>query len=88
MRVALDAEGNEVSVDTEVQQLILYSCFVVTAAFVGSMDQESSQQLHMWFSEQFSLQNLLCSLSRVLFLLWCNKYGAKRCPENHIPFDF
>ena len=26
---------------------------VVTAIFVGSMDRESSQQLHMWFSEHF-----------------------------------
>ena len=56
--------------------------------FVGSMDRESSQQLQMWFSEHFSRQNLLRSLSSLLFLLQWNKNGAKKCLKNHIPFDF
>ena len=42
----------------------------------------------VWFSEHFSCQNLLRSLSRLLFLLRWNKYGAKKCLKNHIPFDF
>ena len=42
----------------------------------------------MWFSEHFSRQNLLGSLSSLLFLLRWNKNGAKKCLENHIPFDF
>ena len=36
------------------------------------------------FLNIFSLQNLLRSLS---CLRW-NKYSAKKCPKNHIPFDF
>ena len=40
------------------------------------------------FLNIFSRQNLLPSLSRLLFLLWRNKYGAKKCLKNHIPFDF
>ena len=40
------------------------------------------------FLNIFSRQNLLCSLSRLLFLLPWNKYGAKKCLKNHIPFDF
>ena len=35
-----------------------------------------------------SRQNLLRSLSRQLFLLRWNKYGAKKCLKNHIPFNF
>ena len=42
----------------------------------------------MWFSEHFSRQSLLRSLSRLLFLVQWNKYGAKKCKKNHIPFDF
>ena len=30
--------------------------------FVGSMDQESSQQLQMWFSDHFSRPNFLSCL--------------------------
>ena len=33
--------------------------------FVGSMDQESSQQLRTWFSEHFLLHNLLRSIVSV-----------------------
>ena len=42
----------------------------------------------MFFSEHFSRQNLLRSLSSLLFLLRWNKNGAKECLKNHIPFDF
>ena len=63
--------------------------FLLIHIFVfNSTDWASSQQLQMWFSEHFSRQNLLCSLSRLLFLLRWNKYGAKKCLKNHIPFDF
>ena len=40
------------------------------------------------FMNIFSRQNLLRSLSRPLFLLRWNKYGAKRCLKKHITFDF
>ena len=40
------------------------------------------------FLNIFSRQNVLRSLSRLLFLLRWNKNGAKRCLKNHIPFDF
>ena len=40
------------------------------------------------FLNIFSRQNLLRSLSRLLFLLLWNKYGAKKCLKNHIPFGF
>ena len=56
--------------------------------FVGSTDQESSQQLRTWFSEHFSRQNLLRSLSLVLFLLQCYKYGAKKCPKTTFDSTF
>ena len=55
---------------------------------VGSTDRGSSQQLQMWSFKHFSRQNLLRSLSRLLFLLRWNRYGAKKCLQNHIPFDF
>ena len=46
------------------------------------MDRESSQQLQMWFSEHFSRQNLLHSLSRLLFpatveQIWREKMSEK-----------
>ena len=59
-----------------------------TITCVASKDRASSHQLEMWFSEHFSRQNFLRSLSCLLFLLWWNKYGAKKCLKNHIPFDF
>ena len=40
------------------------------------------------FLNIFSRQNLLRRLSRLLFLLRWNKYGARKCLKNHIPFDF
>ena len=40
------------------------------------------------FLNIFSRQNLLRSLSLLLFLLWWSKYGAKKRLKNHIPFDF
>ena len=40
------------------------------------------------FLNILSPQNLLRSLSRLFFLLRWNKYGAKKCLKNHIPFDF
>ena len=40
------------------------------------------------FLNIFSRQNLLRSLSRLLFLLRWNKHGAEKCLKNHIPFDF
>ena len=40
------------------------------------------------FVNIFSRQNVLCSLSLILFLLQPYKYGAKKCPKNHIRFDF
>ena len=46
---------------------------------VGTMDRESSQQLQIGFSEHFSCQNLLRRLSRLLFVLQWNKYGAEKC---------
>ena len=40
------------------------------------------------FLNIFSPENLLRRLSLVLFLLQRYKYGAKKCPENHVRFDF
>ena len=39
------------------------------------------------FLNIFSRQNLLRSLSRLLFLLRWNKYGEKKCLKNHIRFE-
>ena len=40
------------------------------------------------FLNIFSRQNLLRCLSRLLFLLRWNNYGAKKMSENHISFEF
>ena len=40
------------------------------------------------FLNIFSSQNVLRVLSRLLFQLRWNKYGAKKCLKDHIPFDF
>ena len=40
------------------------------------------------FLNILSLQNVLLSLSVVLFLLQRYKYGTKKCPRNHFRFDF
>ena len=40
------------------------------------------------FLNIFSRQTLLRRLSRLLFLLRWNKYRAKKCLRNHIPFNF
>ena len=57
-------------------------------SIVGSKDQHHLSSFKCGFRNIFSRQNLLRSLSRLLFLLWWHKYGAKKCLENHIPFDF
>ena len=49
--------------------------------FVGSMYQESSQQLRTWFSEHFSLQNLLRSLALILFLLQRSMSATDMAPK-------
>ena len=63
----------------------LFRCYVA-----GSTDQESSQQLRTWFSEHFFAPKLVAwfALSLVRFLLQRYKYGAKKCPKNHVRFDF
>ena len=40
------------------------------------------------FQNIFSRYNLSRSLSLLLFLLWRNGQDAKKCPKNHIRFDF
>ena len=40
------------------------------------------------FLNFFSRQNLLRSLLLVLFLLQRYNYGSKKCPENHVRFNF
>ena len=40
------------------------------------------------FLNIFSRQNSLRGFSLVLFLLQRYKYGAKKCPKNHVRFDF
>ena len=40
------------------------------------------------FLNNFSRQNLLRNLSLALFLLQRCKYGAKKCPKNHVRVDF
>ena len=64
----------------------------------GENDSEIAELLVPWtenhlssfkcgFLNILSRQNLLRSLLRLLFLLRSNKNGAKKCLENHIPFD-
>ena len=55
---------------------------------VGSTDQAPLSSFKCGFLNIFSRQNMLRNLSRLLDLLRWNKYGAKKCLKNHIPFDF
>ena len=55
---------------------------------VGSMYQELFQQLQIWFSEHFSRQNVLCSLSLVLFLFQRCKLWRRKMSKHHVQFDF
>ena len=55
---------------------------------VGSMDRESSQQLKMWFSEHFFAPKLAGLFVTPIVSATSNKFGAKKCLKNHIPFDF
>ena len=56
--------------------------------FVGSMDQESSQQLQMWFSEHFFAPKLAGLIVTPIVSATVEKNGPKKCLKNHIPFDF
>ena len=55
---------------------------------VDSIDQESSQQLKMWFSEHFFAPKLAGLFVTPIVSATSNKFGAKKCLKNHIPFDF
>ena len=68
--------------------LKIKSCRVRTDYVVGSMDQESSQQLEMWFSEHFFAPKLVGLFVTPIVSSTSNKYGAKKCLKNHILFDF
>ena len=52
----------------------------------GSRIISAASNLVFWTN--FSRQNLLRSLSLVSFVLQHYKYGAKKCPKNHIRFHF
>ena len=52
------------------------------------MDQESSQQLKMWFSEHFFAPKLAGLFVTPIVSATSNKFGAKKCLKDHIPFDF
>ena len=60
----------------------------VESNFVGSMVQESSEQLKLWFSEHFFAPKLAGLFVTPIVSATSNKFGAKKCLKNHIPFDF
>ena len=55
--------------------------------FVGSMDQESSQQLQMWFSEHFSRQNNAGLFVTPMVSATVEQIWREKSLNNHIPFD-
>ena len=78
--------SSKLAISTDIQddpQSTMVDIISCQTQFVGSMDQESSQQFRTWFfNTVLRLLNLLHSLSLVLFLLRRNKYCAKICPKN------
>ena len=56
--------------------------------FVGSMDQESSQQLQMWFSEHFFAPKLAGLFVTPIVSSTVEQIWREKMSENHIPFDF
>ena len=58
-----------------------FYCFTDRFIFVGSRIKNDLSSFELDFLNIFSRQNLLRSLSLVLFLLQRHKYGAKKCPK-------
>ena len=71
-------------------QIWTYSCKDLATVFIGFIDRQSSQQLLNVVSWTFFSRKTCCivSLSRLLFLLRWNKYGAKKCLTKLNPFEF
>ena len=59
------------------------SCIIV-----GSMDQESSQQLQMWFSEHFFAPKLAGLIVTPIVSATVEQKWREKMSEKHIPFDF
>ena len=55
---------------------------------VGSIDQKSSQQLQMWFSEHFFMPKLARLFVTPIVSATVEQIWDKKCLKNHIPFDF
>ena len=67
-----------------------HGIFVYNLLHCWFHDRASSQQLQMWFSEHFFARKLaaLFVMPIVSATYTVDKYGAKKCLKNHIPFDF
>ena len=55
---------------------------------VGSIDQESSQQLQMWFSEHFFAPKLTGLIVTPIVSATVEQKWREKMSEKHIPFDF
>ena len=55
---------------------------------VGSIDQESSQQLEMWFSEHFFAPKLTGLIVTPIVSATVEQKWREKMSEKHIPFDF
>ena len=74
------------TIETNISKKIAM-CSTKTALLVSRIKNRLSS-FELGFLNIFLHQNVLRSLSLILFLLQRYKYGAKRCPKNHVRFDF
>ena len=62
--------------------------FDLAFCIVGSMDQESSQQLQMWFSEHYFAPKLAGLIVTPTVSATVEQKWREKISENHIPVDF
>ena len=81
-----------ICINSSLQETSLFSVLPtyveIILIIVGSTDQESFQKLQFGFLNIFPRQNVLCSLSLILFLLQRYRYGAKKCLKYNVRLDF
>ena len=76
------------TISSEDQFLPLLFLFLSRLVLLVTRIKNHLSNFELDFLNIFSRQNLLRSLSLVLFLLQRYRYGAKKCPKNCVRFDF
>ena len=72
----------------QLAKILLFYSSIHELDIVGSMDQESSQQLQMWFSEDFFAPKLAGLFVTPIVSATFEQIWREKMSENHIPFDF